>query len=428
MSQQPQASPPDPHWAATRMQTAMATRMAGEDAYLGRNDRILGTRVGDNAHEMFTICPAGEALQLHFEQHAPNFIAVHDVGSVWSPTFLVELGAALKLVPQVLTIRRQGAGVALATIQFIELPSQRGRPVRVYSTAVEADTATRKHVADTLLAFSRLGVLLVDAMPDHMLGAQLNQLRDRMLTVPWNNRDLLIVPRGEVPRLGDHGQRLIDGTLVHVRSAPTTTQTSAVWRAVHEAWSALRAEITSSFAPLHAATTPTPQAMAPRALPTTAPSATPVQAPAPSTPLGQVGGAPITLRPFGTAGAADPAPRATGAAGYAQACAALRGAVACVVFDRTSRHIVALSSNGVDPSNWIPGVAVSLKAANALNDALGGSDATVESVATLDRHVILSRTIARHPNLGIAIGFDKAQANLVLHRAQLQRLDAMLDQ
>jgi hypothetical protein len=49
-------------------------------------------------------------------------------------------------------------------------------------------------------------------------------------------------------------------------------------------------------------------------------------------------------------------------------------------------------------------------------------------VATLDRHVILSRTISRHPNLGIAIGFDKAQANLVLHRAQLQRLDAMLDQ
>ena len=31
-------------------------------------------------------------------------------------------------------------------------------------------------------------------------------------------------------------------------------------------------------------------------------------------------------------------------------------------------------------------------------------------------------------NLGIAIGFNKAQANLVLHRAQLQRLDAMLDQ
>jgi hypothetical protein len=428
MSQQPQPSSPDPHWAATRMQTAMATRMAGEEAYLGRNDRILGTRVGDNAHEMFAICPAGEALQLHFEQHAPNFIAVHDVGSTWSPTFLHELGAALKLPPQVLTIRRQGTGVALATLQFIELPSQRGRPVRVYITAVDADTATRKHVADTLLAFSRLGVLLVDAMPDHMLGTQFNLLRDRMMTVPWNNRDLLMVPRGEVPRLGEHGQRLVDGSLVHVRSAPRTTQTATVWRAIHESWSALRAEITSSFAPLHAGTTPSPQAMAPRPMPTVAPSAAAAQAPAPSTPLGQVGGAPITLRPFGAPGVADPAPPATGAAGFAQACAALRGAVGCVVFDRTSRHIVALSSNGVDPSNWIPGVAVSLKAANALNDALGGSDATVESVATLERHVILSRTIARHPNLGIAIGFDKAQANLVLHRAQLQRLDAMLDQ
>lgn len=425
MPQQPQPSSSDPHWAATRMQTTMATRMAGEEAYLGRNDRVLGTRVGDNAHEMFAICPAGEALQLHFEQHAPNYIAVHDIGSIGSPTFLQELGAALKLPPQVLTIRRQGTGVELASLQFIELPSPRGRPVRVYITTVDADTATRKHVADTLLAFSRLGVLLVDAMPDHMLGAQLSLLRDRMMTVPWNNRDLLIVPRGEVARLTEHVQRLVDGTLVHVRHAPRTTQTASIWRAVHEAWSALRAEITSSFAPLHAATTPSPPPMAPRAA---TPAATPAQAPAPSAPLGQMGAAPITLRPIGTPGAADAAPPATGAAGYAQACAALRGAVACVVFDRTSRHIVALASHGVDPSNWIPGVAVSLKAANALNDALGGSDAAVESVATLDRHVILSRTIARHPNLAIAIGFDKAQANLVLHRAQLQRLDAILDQ
>lgn len=419
---QPDPSSPDPHWAATRMQTAMATRMAGEEAYLGRNDRILGTRVGDNAHELFTICPAGEALQLHFEQHAPNFIAVHDLGSAWAPTFLTELGAAMKLPLQVLTIRRQGAGVALATLQFIELPSQRGRPVRVYSCAADADTATRKQVAETLLAFSRLAVLLVDAMPDHMLGAQMNGLRDRMLTVPWNNRDLLMVPRGDVPRLAEHGHRLVDGTLVHVRSAGQTTQTAAVWRAVHEAWSALRAEITSSFAPLHAATTPSPQPMAPRAVPT------PAAPRAPSTPLGQVSGGPITLRPFGTPEAAQPSTPATGTAGYAQACAGLRGAVGCVVFDRTSRHVVALSSNGVDPTRWIPGVAVSLKAAHALNDALGGNDTAVESVATLDRHVVLSRTIARHPNLGIAIGFEKSLANLVLHRAQLQRLDTMLDQ
>jgi hypothetical protein len=314
--------------------------------------------------------------------------------------------------------------VALATLQFIELPSPRGRPVRVYSTAADADTTTRKEVAESLLAFSRLAVLLVDAMPDHMLGAQLKSLRDRMLTVPWNNRDLLMVPRGDVPRLAEHGQRLVDGTLVHVRSVGQTTQTAAVWRAVHEAWSALRAEITSSFAPLHAATTPSPQTMAPRAMPT--PAAAP--APAPSTPHGPIGGGAITLRPFGTPEPTQPVTQAKGAAGYAQACTALRGAVACVVFDRTSRHIVALASNGVDPSNWIPGVAVSLKAANALNDALGGTEAAVESVATLDRHVILSRTIARHPNLGIAIGFEKAQANLVLHRAQLQRLDAMLDQ
>lgn len=403
-------------WAATNMMTTMATRLVGSEAYLGREERTLGTLVAANLHELFTVCSPGEALELHFEQQQPTFIAVHDIGQGGSAAFLSELGAALRQPIQMLTIRQQGSGVTLALLRFIELPSPRGTPVRVYSTAVEGDTSARQLVANALMAFSRLGVLLVDAMPDHLLASRMSGLRDRLLTVPWKNRELLLVPRGDVPRLTEHGQRLSEGTVVNVRSAAPATQTGPIWRAVHAAWSSLRSG---------ASDTPMP-APRPRAMPVSTDPVKVPAAPAPSTPIGEVGGAPITLRQMPVPANAPQPAAPTGAAAYAQACATLRGAMACVVFDQATRRVVALAGTGADPSAWIAGAAASLSAAQVLAETLGGGDAAVESVATLDRHVILCRTVARAPGLGIVIGFDKAQSNLALHRAQLQRLDAML--
>ena len=42
---------------------------------------------------------------------------------------------------QRLSIRRQGHGVALAVLQFVEMPLADGTPLRVYSTDVNADAA-----------------------------------------------------------------------------------------------------------------------------------------------------------------------------------------------------------------------------------------------------------------------------------------------
>lgn len=395
-------------WAATNVMTTMATRFQGSEKYLGRDDRQLGSKLGDNAYELFTICPPSEALMLHFAQQQPTFIAVHDVGASASSGFLVELAKALRQPVQSLTVRQQGSGVQVALLRFIELPTPRGVPVRVYCTAVEADTAQRRQIAEALLAFSRLGVLLIQAPADHLVSAQLALLRDRLLTVPWPNRDLLLVPRTATAKLEDHALRLVDGTLVNTLCAEPAASTAGIWNAIHGAWSHLRAGPAES----------TQRAAAP-------PPAPVVTYPA---------GVPMTPRAFDTAQAAETAPVAAsqGYDSYVRACAALRGAQAALVFDCRTRNTLALSSHGIDPSAWTLHLTATLVAARAMEDGLGGGggggEAGLEVVSTLDRHVVVLRTLPHRPDLGLALVFDKIQVNLMLLRAQLQRLDTMLDQ
>jgi len=397
-------------WAATNVMTTMATRLQGSEQYLGREERQLGSKVGDNAYELFTICPPAEALMLHFEQQQPTFIAVHDIGAAASGGFLTELALALRQPLQQLTIRQQGSGVQLAMLRFIELPSARGVPVRVYGTGAVADTAHRRQIAETLLAFSRLGVLLVQAPSEHLVSAQIGLLRDRLLTVPWPNRDVLLVPRVATPRLDEHARRLVEGTLVSPACASPASTTAGIWSAIHHAWSRLRA----------GAADPTGRTVAP-----STPAPTPVVAAA----AGAAAGAPVNLRPFGSApAAAMPAPAARGYDTYVQGCAALRGAQACLVFDRTTRRTMALSAQGVDPSGWTHQLAAMLDATRVLQEGLGGGDPALEVICTLERHLVVLRTLPRRPELGVALVLDRAQANAAAMRSQLQRLDAMLDQ
>lgn len=398
-------------WAATNVMTTMATRMQGSDQYLGCDERTLGRKVGDHSYELFTICPAAEVLTLHFEQQQPTFIALHDIGATTSTSFLSELAVALKQPLQRLTIRQQSSGAMLAALAFIELPSARGVSVRVYSTAVDAEPSQRRPVAEALLAFSRLGVLLVHTPSEHLMAAQLGLLRDRLLTVPWNNRDLLLVPRIATRKLDEQSRRLVDGTLVHVSCAEPASSTVGLWNAVHGAWSRLRAA------------TPGGADADGRSGPPASPAAA-------STRLGQVAGAPITLRSFGSSVRTAPAPMPAhqGFEAYAHACAALHGAQACLIFDRVSRRATALARSGIDPTAWLASLAATLDASQELQDGLGGGDAPLEVVSTLERHVLLLRTLPRRPDLGMALIIDKTLANAPSLRPQLQRLDTMLDQ
>jgi hypothetical protein len=108
-----------------------ATQIVGDkDVYLGNAPSDIGRRIADDQLELFVVCHPAEAMLQQFSQTAPDFIAIHDVGTASSARLLAAVAAASSRKVQKLVIRRQGYGVALATIQFVEFPLQPGRNLR----------------------------------------------------------------------------------------------------------------------------------------------------------------------------------------------------------------------------------------------------------------------------------------------------------
>lgn len=132
-----------------------------------------------------------EALQQQIDHLDPEFIVVHDIGTTSSRRLLAGIAAAGKRAVQKLHIRRQGYGTTLATPQYAELPTSDGSRVAMYSTEAHADTASRHDLARTLLANSRLSVIMVGELPSHTLEAAFKPLHADILGGHWRNRHVL---------------------------------------------------------------------------------------------------------------------------------------------------------------------------------------------------------------------------------------------
>ncbi|MDE2277033.1 MAG: hypothetical protein KGK09_12130, partial [Burkholderiales bacterium] len=117
------------------------------DAYLGQGRHDVGRRVADDQVELFISADIAGSLQQEFTQHTSEFVAVHDIGSSASLRLLASLAGAAGARVQRLSVRRQGHGVALAVLQFVEVPLADGQSIRIYSTDLNADNATRGQVA-----------------------------------------------------------------------------------------------------------------------------------------------------------------------------------------------------------------------------------------------------------------------------------------
>ena len=178
------------------------------DAYLGQGRHDVGRRIADDQVELFVTADVPGSLQKEFMLHTPEFVAVHDIGTSASLRLLSSMASAAGGPVQRLSIRRQGHGVALAVLQFVEVALPDGTPMRLYSTDLNADTATRTQVARVLLAFSRLGVILVGELPPHALKSQLAPLHEALSKDGWPNRDLLLVPLGSGTAMAAQGAQL----------------------------------------------------------------------------------------------------------------------------------------------------------------------------------------------------------------------------
>ncbi|MEO7243539.1 MAG: hypothetical protein ABIX12_00080, partial [Rubrivivax sp.] len=258
---------------AGALEPAATMLVASRAEYLGVPRADIGQRVGDDQLELFVDGEPAAALLPLMLQRRRDYIALHDVGTKTSMRLLGAVAAALQRKVQRLAIRRQGQGVPLATIHFVEVPGAGGERVRVYSTDVDADSRGRQQLAMLLLACSRLGVMLVGEMPAHVLDHSLQPVRDAIIQGPWLNRDLLLVPLGAPGDLAAQAPGLAgSSSVVRTRLTPTAARPNDAWAQLITAWNALGTPRDAEAPPTAAGSTPAPAVAAPVAPPPAPPA------------------------------------------------------------------------------------------------------------------------------------------------------------
>ncbi|MBC7480877.1 MAG: hypothetical protein H7337_02955, partial [Rhizobacter sp.] len=346
-SASPHTASPDV-WQSTRAQTALATQIApDEDDYLAPDKLDIGRQTSVNERELFVSCAPAEAMQQQFEHLRPEFIAVHDIATTSSRKLLAGIAAASSQPLQKLVIRRQGYGTVLASLEFVELPTAEGSSLRMYSTEAEAETSEREALARMLLAFSRLAVVMVGDLPGRSMASALASLRDQMVSGPWPNRQVLLLPLASASTLVSQGMELGRGTGVNVRTTPQVTRPADAWGFINGTWGRMRG-CEPAVRPRSTPVADRPPARSPAPGP-----GPPATAGAPSAHASRPTIDPLLMRPMPAVPSA--ASRATTPKGlldrYVHQLAELAGMVSCCVFDVASGLEIAHAGARPDPAD-----------------------------------------------------------------------------
>ena len=399
-------------WQATRAQTSVATQiLQTEDDYLAPEKQEIGRQTNANERELFVSCAPDLALQQQFEYLHPEFIAVHDIATSSSRKLLTGIAAASGRALQKLVIRRQGYGTALATLEFVELPTPDGSTLRMYSTEADADTAARHGLARILLGFSRLAVVMVGDLPGHSIAAALKPFQDAMVAGPWPNRQMLLLPLSAGSALAAQGAELARGTGVNVRTTPQVTRPADAWGFINGTWARLR-----DGAPVDRRSPTSPGAAA-RVARATAPAAPAAAA------------RPIAdqrpMRPMPSVGPAA-APRSL-LDRYVHQLIELPGMVSCCIFDVGSGLEITHAGASPGAADLAMHGKALLAGMSASSRTLGLGHTMPEAAITLGSHHLLLRAVPGHPGLALHAALDKTNANLTLARLQVQRIDSLFE-
>lgn len=209
----------------------------------------IGKRVDNRRWELHVVCDAGEAMRLQFDATKVPFIALHDIGSATSRRFLSGVAAAMQTYVRTLTIRRQGYGDVLASIEYIDLPTlderTRSAPLlRLYSTSVrDATDASTKHLAEVLMGRSHLAIVMIagDAAPQHV-AVSLATMKDSMTRSAWSNRNVLLMPLRPIDTLAAQTARMGTGKKIDIRIAPQVVRPLDAWNYLRSTWNLLQRE------------------------------------------------------------------------------------------------------------------------------------------------------------------------------------------
>jgi hypothetical protein len=396
-----------------------ATQIVGDkDVYLGNAPTDIGRRIADDQLELFVVCHPAEAMLQQFSQMAPDFIAIHDVGTASSARLLAAVAAASSRKVQKLVIRRQGYGVALATIQFVELPLQPGRNLRVYTTQIDGDTQTRHQLAQVLLAHSRLAVVMVGELPAHALGSSLQPLRDAIATGPWPNRQMLLVPLASAATLPAQATAMAGHSGVMVRTTPQVGRPADAWAFISGAWNRLNSNAMDAAAPRAAAcAAPAPrEAVASFAAPPIAAAYAPTQA--------------LELNPMPSTGKQPALPQSASSSAlwndYVQRCKAIKGVTECCVFDIDQQRSLAHAGTQRMADRLAAKGAMLHALMTDTASVLGLGSASPDAAITLPQHLLLLRPMPGRPRVALHMLIDRSHGNIALARSELQQIDLAL--
>ena len=409
-------------WQSTRAQTSLATQFLGnEDDYLAPDKKQdIGRQTGVNERELFVSCAPDLAMQQQFEHLHSEFIAVHDIATASSRRLLVGIAAASGRAVQKLVIRRQGYGTALATLEFVELPTADGSSLRMYSTEADADTASRHGLARMLLSFSRLGVMMVGDLPGHAIASALKPFHDFMVAGPWQNRQMLLLPLASGSTLVAQGMEMARGTGVNVRTTPQVTRPADAWGFINGTWSRLReyAQPDGRRVPLLAG--------APTGEPPKAERAAGGEF---NGTVERRGPGRLAMRPMPAVPSA--ATRAAAPKGlldrYVHQLSELPGMVSCCIFDVASGLEVTHAGASPGAADLAMHGKALLAGMSASSRGMGLGHALPEAAITLGSHHLLLRAVPGHLGLALHAALDKTNANLTLARLQVQRMDALFE-
>ncbi len=411
--------------------------VSDRDAYLGQSPTDIGRRVGPDKVELFITADIAGSLQAQFVKQQPEFIALHDVGGNASLKLLASLAEASQAKVQQLIIRRQGHGVSLGALQFVEVPLAGGAVVRLYATDISADGPTRQHVARVIMGYSQLGVLLVGDLAPHVLTGQLAHLREGMQRGAWPNRDQLMIPVGSNASLAGQAAHLAQGSRVAVQVTPQASRPRQAWNFIAGAWNRLHEDATSPRAlqldpapqdnVANIASAPATEQMPLRSAPAEAPPAQPAAGPV-QPHRGHPPAVPPSPNRLGSVPASEKAGAVTDWRGYAVRCGAIKGVVTCCVFD--VRRMLPLASLGhtATPERLAQQGAALLSVMNEAPRALGmtppqATDTSpVEGVVSVPGYHLLVRPVPGHPGVAVHLVLTAGPGAATLARMQLERV------
>jgi hypothetical protein len=411
-------------WAAT-MPDTMATQIMARDSDDPRvaGSRDIGRLTGPNTRELFVTCDAAEALRLQFDHLQSLHVALHDIGGNVSRQLLRQLAAHGGSAVQKLTIRQQGYGTLLASIEYATYTSPEGQSVHIYSTDVQSTPAGQQAVSRVLMEHAQVSVVLLAEMAAQGSANALRQMMQWVHVPAWVCPSLLIMPLGPAAAQAAAAQsaQVVQRHGMLVRAAPQPSRPADAWSFILGFWqkNASRGRLAGSGpgAP-SAMQLPSLNLKLDHDAGTTVPQAPPWAQTA----------APPVVPPAAAAAPAATVPAQAYMETYVGMVAQMTGLLSCCVFDVNLAAPLGHAGRGPSPIDLARQGAAILKAQQMARLALNLSDPAHEILISSDRHHQVVRPLPGLPDVALHCLLDRHKTNQSLVRFQLQRLDAWLKQ